>query len=271
MVDSGKPDHPSAPHHRPPFPRRQVVAQVVVAAIILVSGIAIGSGGTILALKDRIFTRLRLMPVDQPPGPGPDDANNLAEWWRVEYGLDDDQVQKTKETLAKQFAATRELWGRFRVMELTQRDKFAQAVKSVFTPDQFAKWQQDMEERMRHWERVRAFGGRGGGRGGPPGDRRDWPPDRRMDPNDRRGGRQGGPPRDPNAPRGDWPPDRFRGPDQRRGDGPPGPFMDRERPLDPNRPRGDEPWGPFMGDEGGRPPEPPLDPNSGPGGPERPR
>jgi len=50
MVDEGRPEH-VLPHRRPPFNRRQLLMQVVVAAVILISGIGIGAGGTILALR----------------------------------------------------------------------------------------------------------------------------------------------------------------------------------------------------------------------------
>ena len=100
MVGEPKPEHPLHPH-RPPLSRRQLLMQVVVAGVILASGIGIGTGGTILALKNRIIPRVRVMPPD-PPRPEP---NVIVTRWRGEYSLSDKQAQQAKDTLTKQFTA----------------------------------------------------------------------------------------------------------------------------------------------------------------------
>jgi hypothetical protein len=231
------------PHHHPLPGRRQVIAQVIVGAVILVSGIAIGGGGTILALKDRI---LPVIDGPQPPGGNTPDANGrdpskpsrwIADKWRTDYGLDEKQTQQARETLAKEFATTERLREEFRKAEQAQREKFVLAVKAILTSEQFAKWEPDFTRMVQHMENMRPFDPRRGGRGGP---RPDWRPDRRMDPNDRRGGWQPGPPRDPNSPRGDWSRDRFRDSDGRRGD------WERDRPRDPNDQHGPRPPERFM-------------------------
>ncbi|MEN6424346.1 MAG: hypothetical protein ABFE13_03220 [Phycisphaerales bacterium] len=272
MVDPGKPEHPTVPHHRPPLSGRQIIAQIGVAAVILVSGIAIGGGGTILALKNRIVPVIDTqIPERSRSGPDVNELAKISGWlaerWKADYGLSDEQTQQVKETLAGEFAAKERLHREFMAAEETQRQQLTVAMKGILTPEQFARWDADFRQMVEHMKRMRPFDGPQDGRRGPRGDRPDWPPDRRMDPNDRRGGWQPGPPRDPNDRRGDWRRERFRGPDDRRGDGPPGSFMDREgaRPpgplTDPNDPPGDESPERFMGPEGGRPPEPPLDPN----------
>jgi len=209
--------------------------QVVVAGVILASGIGIGTGGTILALRDRIVPSMRLLPTNLPPGPGPE-PNDLVNRWRGDYSLSDKQAQQTLDTLTKQFAATRELRQKFFAAEQGEREKFAAAIKKILTPEQFAKWQQDLEERAKHWQRMRPFDGRGSGRGGPRGDRG---PGRPKDPNERR---WDGPPRPPmefGGRRGDWPP---RGPmdpnNRHRGDRPPDrPPEPENRPLEMNAPK----------------------------------
>jgi len=228
MVGEAKPEHPLPPR-RPPLTRRQLLMQAVVASVILASGIGIGAGGTILALKDRIIPWMRLPPPDMPPGPEP---NDLVNRWRDDYGLSEKQTQQVKDVLTKQFAAMRELRQKSYDTERSEREKFAGAIKKIFTPEQFTKWQQDLEERAKHWQRMRSFEGRGGGRGGPRGERG---PGRPMDPDGRRGGR---------------PPDGSISPEGRRMDGPPRPFMDTEGrrgnwpsrgPVDPNSHRKDRP------------------------------
>ena len=230
MVGEGKPEHPLH-HRRLPSNRRQLLMQAVVAVVILVSGIGIGTGGTILALKNRLVPRLRL----PPPGPPGMEPNILVERWRGEYALSDKQVQQAKDTLIKQFAATGDLWDKFRQAEQSEREKFAASIKKILTPEQFTKWDSDLKERMEHFRGMRPFEGRGGGRGGPRGDRR---PDRPMDPNGRR---WDGPPRplmDGDvrrgwSPRGPMDPNGHRRPNR----GPSRPIELNSRPGDANAPK----------------------------------
>ncbi len=254
MVDASKPDHPVAPLHRVPPTRRQIIAQVVVSAVILVSGIAIGSGGTILALKDRIVPAFSSPTRDgNTPGRDPNEAGKRANWivtrWKDDYGLSDEQVRQAQEILGKEFAATERLWQEFHKAEETQRQKFVLAMKGILTPEQFTKWDAEFRRMVEHMQKMRPFDPRRGGRGGPPGDRRpDGRPDHRMDPNNRRGDGPPGPPRDPNGPRGDRSRDRFRGPEERRDDGA------RDRFGDSSGQR--EPRPPEPNDRPGVPPEP---------------
>jgi hypothetical protein len=285
MVNPGKPEHPVIPHHRPPLAQRQIIAQVVVSAVILVSGIAIGGGGTILALKNRIVPVIRTQtPSGTTAGRDPNEAAKQSDWivdrWKADYGLDNKQAQRAKKTLINEFAATQKLWEEFGKAEQDQREKLVLAMKGILTAEQHLKWESDFRRMVKHLQSMRPFDLRRGGRGGPPGERGDWPPDRRMDPNDRRGdwrrdrfrgpdgrpnngrskgfmGPEGGPPPgqlmgDPNGPRGDRPPEGFRG-------------FDRGRPpelTDPNGPRGDRPPEGFIDHEREKPPEPPSDPNA---------
>jgi hypothetical protein len=258
MVDEGRPDHHALPHRHPPIPRRQIVAQVIVGAVILVSGIAIGAGGTILALKDRIIPPFRERTSSgKTPGQDPNEGGRRSDWiakrWQEDYGLSDEQARQVRETLAKEFQATDKLWADFRKAEETQRQKFALAMKGILTAEQFTKWEADFNRMVEHMRNMRPFDPRRGGRGGPPGERRpDWRPDRRMDPNDRRGDWPPDAPRDPNDRRWEGQRGRFMGPDGRRGG----------QPRDPNARRGDRPPERFMGPEGrpeGPPPMPPAE------------
>jgi hypothetical protein len=238
MVGETKPEHPL--HPRRPFNRRQLLMQAVVAVVILVSGIGIGAGGTILALKNRLVPRLRL----PPPGPPGIEPNVLVERWTGDYSLTDKQAKQAKDTLTKQFAATRELWQKFMQAEQSEREKFAAAMKKTLTPEQFTKWDDDLKKRMEHFRGMRPFEGRRGGRGGPRGERR---PDRPMDPNERRWDGPPRPPMDGDGGRGGWPPRAPMGPDGRRMDGPPGP-----------------PMGPEDHRKGDRPPDQPVELNTRP-------
>lgn len=174
MVDEMKPVHPVAPRQRWPFTRRQIVAQIVVAAVILASGIAIGTGGTILTLKDRIMWR----PPEEPPGRGggirgPFGPDPIVQEWTTKYGLTGEQAQQAKDTLTKQFEATRALWIEFAERDKTEREKFVEAMRGILTPEQFSKWEPEFIRRTEHFQRWRPDGPRGpggpGGRGRPDG------------------------------------------------------------------------------------------------------
>jgi hypothetical protein len=215
MVGETKPEHP-LPHRRPPFNHRQLLTQVVVAGVILVSGIGIGTGGTILVLKDRIVWDFPSPPPDRPPGPRP--GGDIVERLKVQYSLTDEQVQQVKDVFAKRLEAARARWKQLSEIEQAEREKLVQDMKGILTPEQFEPWRADFTKMMKEVERRPFWGPRGDHRGPPRGERG---PGRSMDPDGRRGGRS---------------PDRFMGPDGRRMDGPPRP------PMDPDsRHRGDRP------------------------------
>jgi hypothetical protein len=174
MVDPMKPDGP-APRARPPYTRRQVVSQVAIAAVILVSGIGIGTGGTILVMKDRIMWRppFRSNGGDRRPPIDP------IEMWKTEYGLTDDQARQAKEAFAASWASTRKIFEETGQKMEAEQGKFAESIKAIFTPDQYEKWEQDFKaraERMRRWRP--GPGGGPGVPGGPPGGHKDGRRDR---------------------------------------------------------------------------------------------
>jgi len=183
MVDEMKPVHPVAPRSKWPFTRRQIVAQIVVAAVILSSGIGIGVGGTILSLKDRIVWRPPVPPGRGGGMRGPFGPDPITKEWTAKYGLTSEQAQQAKDTLTKQFEATRLLWTEFGDRNKAERDKLVEAMKGILTPEQFSKWEPDFIRRSEHFDQWRPGGpggrGRPGGRGefeGPGGRRGDHGP-----------------------------------------------------------------------------------------------
>jgi hypothetical protein len=172
MVDEMKPIHPVAPRPRWPFTRRQVIAQIVVAAVILASGIGIGVGGTILSLKDRIIWRI----PDFREREGRDRDQFGPGWivkaWTTEYSLTGEQAQQIEQTLTKQFETTRTLWMEFAEKDKTEREKFVEAMRTILTTEQFSKWEPEFKRRTEHFQRWRP-----GGPGGPGGPDRMGRPD----------------------------------------------------------------------------------------------
>jgi hypothetical protein len=225
MVDEPKPEHPLHPH-RPPLSRRQLTMQFLVAGVILVSGVGIGAGGSILALKGRIIPGMRWRPVE-PPGPEP---NFIVAHWKERYSLSDKQAQQVKDILTKQFTALRKLRQTLFQAEQSEREKAATSLKKVLNSEQYAKWDQDIKRMSERWAR----GPRGDHKGPPRGERGSGRP---RDPNDRRWDGPPRPPKEFGGRRGDWPP---RGPmdpnGHRRGDRlPDRPPADlNSRPVDAN-------------------------------------
>ncbi|MCU0914736.1 MAG: hypothetical protein MUC88_09255 [Planctomycetes bacterium] len=246
MVGETKPEHP-LPSRRLPIGRRQLLMQTVVAGVILVSGIGIGTGGAVLALKDRIIPGMRLMPPDFRPGPDP---NEIVTRWSDDYGLNDKQAQRAKETLTRQFAAIAELRQKFFQAEQQERAKFGDAMKKVLTAEQYTQWDADMKRMIEHMQRARSFDGRRGGRGGPRGERG---PGRPGDPNERRWDGPPRPPLDGDGSRRGWPPRPPTDPNNRRG------TWSSRRSMDPN------------GFHRDRPPEPPTEVSTLPGEANQPR
>jgi len=233
MVGETKPEHPLHPH-RPPLSRRQLLMQFMVAGVILVSGVGIGAGGSILAFKGRIVPRVRWMPVEPPRA----EPNFVVTRWKADYGLTERQAQQVTEILTKQFTDLRNLRQTLYQAEQAAREKSAASMKKVLNSEQYTKWDEDMKRMTERFERMRARGPRGDHMGPPRGER--GPSGRPRDPNDRR---WDGPPRPPmefGGRRGDWP---SRGPmdpnSRHRGDRPPDrPSVELDsRPSDVNVPK----------------------------------
>jgi hypothetical protein len=213
MVGDTKPEHPLHPR-RLTLSRRQLLMQGVVAVVILGSGIGIGTGGTVLALKNRIVPSVRWW----PGGPPRSEPNVIAARWKEDYGLSDKQEQQIRDILTKQFTSLRESRQKLFQAEQTEREKSAVSLKKVFTPEQYAKWDQAMQDMAKQFERARASRGSRGDHKGPP--RGERGPGRFMDPNGHRmdrpprplmdfeGGRGNRPPHGPMDPNGHHGPDR---------------------------------------------------------------
>jgi hypothetical protein len=171
MVDPTKPDGP-APRVRPPYTRRQIISQVAIAAVILISGMGIGTGGTILALRDRIIWHPRRFGPPPPP-------IGIVEQWKIDYGLTDDQVRRAKEAFTASWENTRKLFVESWQKQQAEQSNFAKSMKAIFTPEQYQKWEQDFKERAEHFRRWRPRPGGGpGGPGGPPGGHKEGHRDR---------------------------------------------------------------------------------------------
>jgi len=192
-----------------------------VAAVILISGIGIGTGSTILTLKDRIVWQDPPPPPDRGGERGPRPPNFVEEL-KTKYNLTDEQVQKVKDLFAKRWEEGRARWDQLRKIELEGREQLVTDMKGILNPEQFEPWHAEYRERMAEAEKRPVWGPRGDHRGPPRGDRGP------------------GPRRGPDGRRGDWPPRPLTGGpnDHHKGDRPADQSIEIDsRPGDVNAPK----------------------------------
>lgn len=171
MVDD-EPQERVAPARRwPRLMRRQVMAQIIVGVVILVSGMAIGVGGTLVVLKDRFIWRF---PPRRPERPDPNRiAGMITGDWTEKYDLTEEQTQKVKELFATEFQTRRARVEKMMEADRADREQFAQAMKEILTPEQFERWEHDFRERGERYRRMGPFRSpRGPGGHRPPGSSR---------------------------------------------------------------------------------------------------
>lgn len=156
-----RPEGQVAVRSRRPRPtRRQIIVQMLVGIMILASGVAIGAGGTILLLKDRIIWRTG------PPAGRPN-PSSIVEDWKAKYDLTDEQVERLKGIFTQRFEARRLRVEAMMKDDQAERERFAKAVKEILSPQQYEKWEHDFKERAEHFRKMRPFGPRGGRRDAP--------------------------------------------------------------------------------------------------------
>jgi hypothetical protein len=147
---------------------------VAIAAVILISGMGIGTGGTILALKDRIMWHppRRFDPNERGRRPPFEDPVKM---WQTEYGLTDEQARQAREAFAASWANVGKIFAESGQKMEAEQTRFAESIKAIFTSDQYQKWEQDFKARA---ERFRRWRPGPGGPPGPPGGHKDGHRDR---------------------------------------------------------------------------------------------
>lgn len=156
----------------PNFPgiigRRQRIMGLGLGLLILVFGVVIGSGATLLHFKDQLK---RGRGWERGPDPKP-----IIQDMKEKLSLTEQQVKQIEELFRQQGQAWTEFNKKTSEFQKQQWEDMITGMKSILTTEQSAAWQKEMDERRQQWEkwekerRERAGRGQQGpGRVGPGG------------------------------------------------------------------------------------------------------
>jgi hypothetical protein len=120
------------------YRRKQMYLQMIVGAIILFCGIVIGSGTTLLQLKDRM-----IIPGPRPPLP------DIVEDIQSRYDLTKEQTEKVEDILGKSREKMRTLFEESRQKIEAEFQKISLEMKEVLSPEQYEQWENDFKSRRR--------------------------------------------------------------------------------------------------------------------------
>ena len=125
--------------------RKQIITQIVVGVIIFISGIVVGSGGTIALLKNRVIW------IHQHPKK---DAATIAKQIGSKYGLTDEQTQRVEQIFANRLKTTKAVHKEFDVKMEAEYQNLAAAMKEALSLEQFERWHKDFEARRDHRKKM---------------------------------------------------------------------------------------------------------------------
>ena len=133
--------------------KKRIVFQILVALIIFISGIVVGSGGAIAILKN--------MGILQPPRPPHIPASEIAKEIGADYDLTKNQILEVERIFEKAGLYLESLRQEFDDnMELRKQQLIAE-MKTVMPPEKFEKWRDDMNARFEQYDQERKQFGHG--------------------------------------------------------------------------------------------------------------
>ncbi len=132
MVDEEKTTGPVS------ISRRQTRQLIALGVVILISGIVIGSGATMLCLKDRTV---------RPSKYEGKQHLHLVKKMQADYDLSKEQSGQLEELFKKRFANTQTIRQESRQKMNEERKELIASVKEVLTKEQFDKWDKEFKTR----------------------------------------------------------------------------------------------------------------------------
>lgn len=163
MTDDGRTPEPAGAAAPLPPPDGRAWLALALGAIILICGMAIGVGATVLWRRGEW----------RRPGPrvGAFPAH-MVEHLRERYGLTEEQTRKARELFERSLKALHGVRRRMLPLIKAEHEKLRKEMRTILTPEQYERWSKDFGERQRRWFRS----GSGPGRGRFRGRRRPGPP-----------------------------------------------------------------------------------------------
>jgi len=157
MVNESTASIPPSGKKRLSHRRKQIYLQIIAGIIILSCGIVIGSGATLLRLKDKVIIR-------GPRPPLPDIVEDI----QSRYDLTHEQVQKVEDILGKSRETMRTIFEQSREKTEAEFQRVSLEMKEVLSPEQYEQWENDFKSRRRGPGKFGPGGPRPGlGRPGP--------------------------------------------------------------------------------------------------------
>jgi hypothetical protein len=136
MVIEPTTSNPTSGKKRMSHRRKQIYLQIIVGIVILFCGIVIGSGATLIHLKDRMIMR----------GPRPP-LNSIVEDIRARYDLTEEQTEQVEDILGKSREKMHTLLGEFRKTIEAEFQKLSMDMKEILSPEQYERWEHDFKTR----------------------------------------------------------------------------------------------------------------------------
>ena len=122
---------------------KQIILRIICAVVILLSGVVIGAGGTILLVKHRVIWI---------PHRHDKDATSVAKEISSKYGLNPQQTSQVEEIFNKAFERRKLRGEEMRRERENEAQILSEELEKVLTPEQFERWSkdfQDMREKFR--------------------------------------------------------------------------------------------------------------------------
>ena len=123
---------------------KQTLTQLLAAAIILISGIAIGVGTTVILVKYRvIWIKHKHLPT----------PHQMALEVDKKYDLTDTQFEKVKQNFEKAKESKDDLRNQIHSKIDLQRQQLIEEMKIDLTPQQFERWNADFQQKIEKLKR----------------------------------------------------------------------------------------------------------------------
>lgn len=138
MVDEDKIPQLSEQSRKDRSRRRQIIVQIIVGCVIFISGIIVGSGGTVALLKDRVIW------IHQHPKA---EAADIAREIASKYGLTAEQTRRVEQIFDSRFQTRTAIRREYEAEMEAENQRLAAEMKAVLSSMQFEQWNKDFEAR----------------------------------------------------------------------------------------------------------------------------